>query len=67
MMGDLEARMRAEGEEGLRVNALISFGGIGRERREVITAEPCLPVAPVIRNVDMIGVSFGLKEKWSGA
>lgn len=39
-------------EEGLRVRAMIEKGGlVGESRRALITAPPCLPVAPVMRRV----------------
>lgn len=50
----LEARYFALLESGLRVKARISMGmdeGEKRERRASRTAPPCLPVAPVIRNL----------------
>ena len=50
MEGDLAAREVAEGESTLRVRAMMLISGsLGDERRLVMTALPCLPVAPVTR------------------
>lgn len=52
--GDLALMRRAEGEEGFRVTARTVKGSEedrGWERRASMTAEPCLPVAPVMRRV----------------
>lgn len=72
MVGDLRARETAEGEAGLRVRARISKSeGEAWRRRAVMTEEPCLPVAPVMRmaRVDIVSVVLLLRlllgrENW---